>query len=72
MHPTKFPSIITPSQKVRVIAPSGALREWERFEQGLKVWRDRGYELVIPEHLSQPWGYLAGTDEERCQQLIDA
>ncbi|MEI6065216.1 MAG: LD-carboxypeptidase [Pseudanabaena sp. ELA748] len=72
MQPTKFPSKINPSQKVRVIAPSGALREWERFEQGLKIWRDRGYELIIPEDLSQPWGYLAGTDEQRCQQLITA
>ncbi|MFM7600766.1 MAG: LD-carboxypeptidase [Pseudanabaena sp.] len=72
MQSIQFPSIIKPSQKVGVIAPSGALREWERFEQGLKVWRDRGYELLIPEHLSQSWGYLAGTDEERCQQLIEA
>lgn len=72
MQPTKFPSIITPSQKVRVIAPSGALRERERFEQGLKIWCDRGYELTIPEDLSQPWGYLAGTDEQRCQQFVEA
>ena len=72
MQPTKFPPKINPSQKVRVIAPSGALREWERFEQGLKIWRDRGYKLIIPEDLSQPWGYLAGTDEQRCQQLITA
>lgn len=72
MQPNQFPPIITPFQKVCVIAPSGALREWERFEQGIKIWRDRGYELVIPEELSQPWGYLAGTDEQRCQQLIEA
>lgn len=72
MQPTKFPSIITPSQKVRVIAPSGALRERERFEQGLKIWRDRGYELTMPDDLSQPWGYLAGTDEHRCQQFVEA
>jgi muramoyltetrapeptide carboxypeptidase len=72
MQPTKFPPIITSSQKVRVIAPSGALRETERFEQGLKIWRDRNYELTIPEDLSQPWGYLAGTDQHRCQQFIEA
>jgi muramoyltetrapeptide carboxypeptidase len=72
MQPTKFPTIITPSQKVRVIAPSGALRETERFEQGLKIWRDRGYELIIPDDLSQPWGYLAGTDEHRCQQFVES
>ncbi|MCA6612864.1 MAG: LD-carboxypeptidase [Pseudanabaena sp. M158S2SP1A06QC] len=72
MQISQLPSSIHPSQKVTVIAPSGALREWERFEQGVKIWRDRGYELLIPEDLSQPWGYLAGTDEQRCQQLITA
>ena len=60
MQISQLPSSIHPSQKVTVIAPSGALREWERFEQGVKIWRDRGYELLIPEDLSQPWGYLAG------------
>ena len=72
MQLTKFPPTIAPSQKIQVIAPSGALREWERFEQGVKIWRDRGYEMIIPEDLSQPWGYLAGTDEQRCQQFMNA
>ena len=72
MQQMQSPPSITNSQKVRVIAPSGALREWERFEQGVKVWRDRGYELDIPSNLSQPYGYLAGTDQQRCQQLIEA
>lgn len=72
MQEIQIPPIIIPSQKVRVIAPSGALRDWDRFEQGVKVWRDRGYQLTIPEKLSQPWGYLAGTDEQRSQQFIEA
>ena len=72
MRSIPSPATIAPHQKVRVIAPSGALREQERFDQGVKIWRDRGYELIIPDDLSQPWGYLAGTDEQRCQQLIEA
>ncbi|ELS32652.1 MULTISPECIES: S66 peptidase family protein [Pseudanabaena] len=72
MQPVEFPPIISRSQKICAIAPSGALREWERFEQGVKVWRDRGYELTIPDRLSQSWGYLAGTDEHRCQQFVEA
>jgi muramoyltetrapeptide carboxypeptidase len=72
MQITKSPPIIAPSQKIQIIAPSGALREWERFEQGVKIWRDRGYEIVIPEDLSQSCGYLAGNDDQRCQQLISA
>ena len=72
MRQIPSPDVIAPYQKVSVIAPSGALREKERFDQGCKIWRDRGYELIIPDDLSQPWGYLAGTDEQRCQQLIEA
>jgi muramoyltetrapeptide carboxypeptidase len=72
MRQIPSPDVIAPYQKVSVIAPSGALREKERFDQGCKIWRDRGYGLIIPDDLSQPWGYLAGTDEQRCQQLIEA
>lgn len=67
-----LPPQLVPHQKVRVIAPSGALREWERFEQGVQIWRDRGYQVQIPDDMNQPWGYLAGKDEHRCQQLLAA
>lgn len=72
MQKLKSPPVISPSQKLRIIAPSGALREWERFENGIRIWRDRGYIVTIPDDLSQPWGYLAGSDEQRCQQFITA
>ncbi|NUN63583.1 LD-carboxypeptidase [Pseudanabaena biceps] len=72
MQKLRFPPPISPQQKISVIAPSGALREWERFEQGVKIWRDRGYHLAIPDDLSQPWGYLAGSDQQRCDQFIAA
>ena len=76
MQPTQLPPPLSrsqsPSPQIRVIAPSGALREWERFEQGMQVWRDRGYELIIPDDLKTTYGYLAGTDQQRCQQFIEA
>ncbi len=59
-------------QKVCVIAPSGALREPERFEQGVEIWRSHGYKVQIPENIYQNWGYLAGTDRERLQQFLEA
>ncbi len=60
------------SHKVRVIAPSGAIREPEQFENGLEIWRSFGYEVQIPENIYQNWGYLAGTDHHRLQQFLDA
>ncbi len=59
-------------QKVCVIAPSGALREPERFEQGLEIWRSRGYKVQVPENIYHNWGYLAGSDGDRLQQFLDA
>lgn len=57
---------------LRVIAPSGALRETEAFEQGVKIWRDRGYKLEISPDIDRRWGYLAGKDCDRTLQLHQA
>jgi muramoyltetrapeptide carboxypeptidase len=67
-----IPPYLAAGQKVRVVATSGAVREWERLEKGIQIWRDRGYEVYIPEDLDKSWGYLAGQDEQRRQQLIEA
>jgi muramoyltetrapeptide carboxypeptidase len=57
---------------LRVIAPSGALREFEVFEQSVEIWRSRGYQVKISPQIDDKWGYLAGTDEIRRQQLVAA
>lgn len=55
-----------------VIAPSGGLQATENFEAGLAVWRQRGYRLHLCEGYSDCWGYLAGSDQRRRQQLLGA
>ncbi|MBF2034894.1 MAG: LD-carboxypeptidase [Leptolyngbyaceae cyanobacterium T60_A2020_046] len=67
-----LPPPLQPGDRLRAIAPSGALREAERFQQGLEVWRSRRYRVEISPHLSDRWGYLAGADAVRRQQLFDA
>ncbi|MEL7035712.1 MAG: LD-carboxypeptidase [Cyanobacteria bacterium J06592_8] len=57
---------------LRVITPSGALRDRERFQQGLEIWRSRGYKLELTVGYDHQWGYLAGTDENRRQQFAEA
>ncbi|PHV62608.1 LD-carboxypeptidase [Cyanobacterium aponinum UTEX 3221] len=53
------------------IAPSGTLREREkeRFEEGLKIWQERGYKIVLEENYEAREGYLAGNDAIRRQAL---
>lgn len=57
---------------MRVIAPSGALRELEAFEKGLDIWRSRGYRVEVSTNVDGRWGYLAGKDETRRRQLAEA
>lgn len=57
---------------LRVIAPSGALREVEAFHQGVEIWKSRGYRIKISDNIDNRHGYLAGTDAQRRQQLATA
>lgn len=72
MHACKTPPALKPGDRLHVIAPSGALREMERLEAGLKVWQDRGYQLHLSKGYDDRHGYLAGTDAVRRSALTQA
>jgi len=66
------PPPLKPGDLLKVIAPSGALREMEAFERGVEIWRSRGYQVKLSPTIGDTFGYLAGTDASRRQQLLDA
>ena len=68
----RLPAPLQPGDLLRVIAPSGALREQEAFRQGIEMWRSRGYQIELSPGYDRRWGYLAGTDAERRSQLAEA
>jgi muramoyltetrapeptide carboxypeptidase len=68
----KLPPPLQPGDLLRVIVPSGALREFEAFQKGVEIWRSKGYRVEIPTNYDAREGYLAGTDIERRQQLAEA
>jgi muramoyltetrapeptide carboxypeptidase len=68
----RLPAPLQPGDLLRVIAPSGALREQEAFQQGIEIWRSRGYRVELSPGYDRRWGYLAGTDAERRFQLAEA
>ncbi len=72
MEVCQVPDFLKPGDRLRVVLPSGALRERTSFEQGVEVWRSRGYDIDINFEVERRWGYLAGTDEQRRQQLFEA
>ncbi len=68
----QLPPPLQPGDLLRVIAPSGALREFEAFQNGLEIWRSHGYRIELQSNWDAREGYLAGTDSERRQQLAAA
>ena len=68
----QIPPCLVPGDLLWAIAPSGGLHETEKFEAGLAVWRDRGYRVELMKGYDDRWGYLAGSDIGRRQQLMAA
>jgi muramoyltetrapeptide carboxypeptidase len=66
------PNLLQSGDLLKVVAPSGALKEYEAFERGLEVWRSRGYRLELANNWDDRHGYLAGTDRDRRQALKQA
>jgi muramoyltetrapeptide carboxypeptidase len=66
------PPPLKPGDLLRVIVPSGTLREFKAFQDGIEIWRRRGYRVELPDNYDAREGYLAGTDIERRQQLAAA
>jgi muramoyltetrapeptide carboxypeptidase len=72
MRQCQLPDPLQPGDLLRVIAPSGTLRELNALQTGVEVWRSRGYQVEFTPGFDDRWGYLAGTDENRRQQLLTA
>ncbi len=68
----RLPPPLKPGDRLMVVAPSGTLRERESFMRGVALWRQRGYQVELCAGYDGRWGYLAGTDQQRRQQLKQA
>ncbi|MGC1308006.1 MAG: LD-carboxypeptidase [Phormidesmis sp.] len=68
----EVPPLLKPGDLLYVIAPSGGLQSSEKFQAGMAVWQQRGYHLHLCDGYDDCWGYLAGKDERRRQQLLSA
>jgi muramoyltetrapeptide carboxypeptidase len=66
------PPFLQSGDMARVVATSGALKELAAFEKGVEIWRSRGYRVTFGQNYDVRNGYLAGTDEQRRQDLQDA
>ncbi|MCY7278873.1 MAG: LD-carboxypeptidase [Phormidesmis sp. CAN_BIN44] len=72
MNRCQPPAPLKPGDLLRVISPSGTLREMSAFKLGVDVWRKRGYRVQLTPGFDDRHGYLAGTDPNRRAQLDSA
>ena len=68
----QLPPKLQPGDLVMAIAPSGAVKTTDALEQGLEIWRKRGYRIEIGRNYRSCCGYLAGSDRQRRQDLAAA
>lgn len=65
------PPRLQPGDQIAVVAPASPLKDG-RLEAGLRYLRDKGFRLVLGEHLYDEFGYLAGPDAARAGDLQEA
>ncbi|MGB9691590.1 MAG: S66 peptidase family protein [Candidatus Sumerlaeaceae bacterium] len=65
----KKPQAIGPGSRLAIVAPASAPYDQERYEKALEGLRRLGFEPVEAPHARARNGFLAGTDEERAEDL---
>lgn len=72
IYPSQTPLPLKSGDLLRVIAPSGRLREGSALDRGIEIWQKQGYRVEVSAGITDGWGYLAGTDTVRRAQLTAA
>jgi muramoyltetrapeptide carboxypeptidase len=72
IYPCAPPSPLQAGDLLRVIAPSGRLRETNLLAAGVELWQKQGYQVQIDHDGYDGWGYLAQSDQQRQQYLANA
>ncbi len=71
MQSTTFGALqpLQPGSRVALVAPSGVLRREDDLDRALENVRSFGWVPVVGAHVRSQLGYLAGSDEERLQDI---
>lgn len=72
IKPYQLPPLLQPGDLIMAIAPSGSIKETDALEQGIAVWKNRGYRVKLGKNHQSCCGYLAGSDRQRRADLAEA
>ena len=69
--PPIYPPALVPGDTIAFVAPAGNLNK-ERMQRAQKRLEEMGFKVSVPNNLYRTRGYLAGSDEERSNELMKA
>src|SRR4029079_12965041 len=65
------PKRLSSGSRVQIVIPASPVRP-EFFESGISNLKQMGFEILLPPDIYRKWRYLAGTDDVRRQELLQA
>ncbi|MCC0178204.1 LD-carboxypeptidase [Waterburya agarophytonicola K14] len=72
IKPYQLPPLLKPGDLVMAIAPSGSLKTTDALEKGIAIWQERGYRVELGKNYQSCYGYLAGRDRNRREDMTTA
>jgi muramoyltetrapeptide carboxypeptidase len=69
MTDPQIPPPLVPGDTIGIIAPSGQLRDRQKFDSGVKTIQEMGFQVKFPPSLWPGSGYLADTDTKRADEF---
>ncbi|ACF12950.1 Muramoyltetrapeptide carboxypeptidase [Chloroherpeton thalassium ATCC 35110] len=63
------PKRLAPGDVIGLVAPASPIENVEKIEQAAHYLESQGYWVKYGAHIRKAYGYLAGTDEERAEDL---
>ncbi len=69
---TVIPRALKPGDTVRIVAPAGPIEHREDLDRGVAALERMQFRVTFSDRIFHSVRYLAGTDEERAEELVQA
>jgi muramoyltetrapeptide carboxypeptidase len=60
---------LKPGDAIGIISPSSPISDRRKLDDGVSYFESKGYRVKVGKNVLKEWGYLAGTDEERVEDI---
>ena len=65
-----LPKAISWNSTIGLVAPASPIYDSSQFDEMISTLNELGFNLKLGQHVQDQYGYLAGTDEDRAQDLM--